>query len=322
MQIDHITEHILKGGAITREEAWLLLKLPLEELRVSAKRLTEEFFQDKVELCCISNGKCGGCGEDCKFCSQSRHYHTDIAQAPLKSVEEFFAEARHNYERGVHRFSIVTAGEKLSKKEIRQIGEAYRKISGTFKIQCCGSLGLLDKEDLSYLRECGLTRFHNNLETSRRFFPQICTTHTFEQKVETLKVAGACGLELCSGCIIGMGESYEDRIDLAFTLRDLGVVSTPINILNPIAGTPLEHQSPLGEEEIERSIALFRHILPHTVLRTAGGRLLIKNFYTKLFDFGINAEITGDMLTTRGLSIQQDVSDVIASGRIPALIKS
>ena len=206
--------------------------------------------------------------------------------------------------------------------EIREVGKAYKKISSELKIRCCGSLGLIDADEMHYLKSCGLTRYHNNLETSRRFFPQVCTTHTYDQKLQTLNAAHNAGLEVCSGCIIGMGETFEDRCDIAFTLRSVGAVSTPINILTPIKGTPFEDRPLLGEEEIERTIALFRHIMPRTVLRTAGGRLLIKNFYKKLFDFGINAEITGDMLTTEGLSIQQDISDAIASKRIVSRIDS
>ena len=312
MKVSDLTAKIIGGALIDRDEARFLLSAPLEDLRVSTKAITSHFFKEKVELCCISNGKCGNCTENCKFCSQSRRFDTKIGQSRLKSVEEFFAEAKYNSDRGVHRFSIVTSGLRLPPSEVKAVGEAYKKISSELKIRCCGSLGLLSYDELVYLKSCGLTRFHNNLETSRRFFPQICTTHSYDQKLETLRSAHQAGLEVCSGCIIGMGETFEDRLDIAFTLREVGTVSTPINILNPIKGTPLEDRPVLGEEEIERTVALFRHILPRTVLRTAGGRLLIKKFYKKLFDFGINAEITGDMLTTQGLTIAQDISDAIA----------
>ena len=320
MQLEKLTDLIIDGYLIQRDEALELLNLPLEELRLSAKKITAHFFKEKVELCCISNGKCGNCTENCKFCSQSRRFDTKIGISRLKSVDEFFAEAKYNNDHGVHRFSIVTSGLRLPANEVRQVGEAYKKISSELKIRCCGSFGLISKDELQYLKDCGLTRFHNNLETSRRYFPEVCTTHTYDQKLATLKNAHDVGLEVCSGCIIGMGETYEDRIDIALTLRDVGAVSTPINILNPIKGTPFADRPVLGEEEIERSIALFRHIMPRTVLRTAGGRLLIKKFYTKLFDFGINAEITGDMLTTAGISIAQDISDAVASKKVVSRI--
>lgn len=321
MKLAEITRKIIhENYEVSREEALELVEVPLEELRASAKAVTAAFFKDKVELCCISNAKCGGCSEDCKFCNQSRHFHTDTGRTPLKSPEELCAEARGHAEQGVHRFSVVTAGLRLSPKEIRGVGEAYKKITRELDIRCCGSLGLLDFEALVYLRNCGLERFHCNLETSRRFFPQICTTHTYDDKLNTLKYARRAGLELCSGCILGMGETYADRIDLALELRELRVASTPVNILNPLRGTPLELRPVLGESEIERSIGIFRHILPHTVLRTAGGRLLIRDFYTRLFDFGINAEITGDMLTTRGLGVQGDLEDLRACGLKAELI--
>lgn len=322
MQLSDLTQKILDGYLITRDEAVELIDAPLEDLRVSASTITRHFFKEKVELCCISNGKCGNCTENCKFCSQSRRFDTSVGVSRLKTVDEFFAEAKFNNDHGVHRFSIVTSGLRLPPNEIRQVGEAYKKIRSELNIRCCGSLGLISGDELKYLKECGLTRFHNNLETSRRYFPEVCTTHTYDQKLEVLRNAHAAGLEVCSGCIIGMGESYEDRIDIALTLREVGAVSTPINILNPIKGTPFEGRPVLGEEEIERSVALFRHIMPRTVLRTAGGRLLIKKFYTKLFDFGINAEITGNMLTTQGLSIQQDISDAVASHKIVSRIDS
>ena len=322
MQLEKLTDQILEGYLINRNEALELVKLPLEQLRDSAKKITAHFFKEKVELCCISNGKCGNCTENGKFCSQSRRFDTKIGTSRLKSVDEFIAAAKYNNDHGVHRFSIVTSGVRLPPDEIRQVGEAYKKISSALKIRCCGSLGLISKSELKYLKDCGLTRFHNNVETSRRFFPEVCTTHTYDQKLETLRYARDVGLEICSGCIIGMGENYEDRIDIALTLREVGTVSTPINILNPIKGTPFEDRQVLGEEEIERSVALFRHIMPRTVLRTAGGRLLIKGFYKKLFDFGINAEITGDMLTTEGITIAQDISDAVAMKRIVSRIDS
>lgn len=322
MQLEKLTDQILQGYLINRDEALKLVEYPLEQLRISAKKITGHFFKEKIELCCISNGKCGNCTENCKFCSQSRRFDTKVGISRLKTVDEFFKEAKYNNDHGVHRFSIVTSGLRLPPNEIREVGKAYKKISSELKIRCCGSLGLINADEMRYLKSCGLTRYHNNLETSKRFFPQVCTTHTYDQKLQTLSAAHDAGLEVCSGCIIGMGETFEDRCDIAFTLRSVGAVSTPINILNPIKGTPFEDRPLLGEEEIEHTIALFRHIMPRTVLRTAGGRLLIKKFYKKLFDFGINAEITGDMLTTEGLSIQQDISDAIASKRIVSRIDS
>lgn len=316
MQLKDLADKIIDGYEITKEEALELYDAPLDELRESASKITSHFFKEAIELCCISNGKCGKCSENCKFCSQSRYYNTEIQQSVLKSVDEFFKEAQANDKRGVHRFSIVTAGVRLSKAELKTIAQAYKKISSELKISCCGSLGLLDYDDFVMLKESGLKRYHNNLETSPNFFKEICTTHTMKQKEDTIALAKKAGLEICSGCILGMGESVEDRVDIALELRKLQVDSTPINILNPIKGTPLENRPTVHPDEVRRTIALFRHVLPKTVLRLAGGRLIIQKYFTDLYKYGINAEITGDMLTTVGLTVADDISAAIRNQKI------
>lgn len=316
MQLKDLADKIIDGYEITKEEALELYDAPLDELRESASKITSHFFKEAIELCCISNGKCGKCSENCKFCSQSRYYNTEIQQSVLKSVDEFFKEAQANDKRGVHRFSIVTAGVRLSKAELKTIAQAYKKISSELKISCCGSLGLLDYDDFVMLKESGLKRYHNNLETSPNFFKGICTTHTMKQKEDTIALAKKAGLEICSGCILGMGESVEDRVDIALELRKLQVDSTPINILNPIKGTPLENRPTVHPDEVRRTIALFRHVLPKTVLRLAGGRLIIQKYFTDLYKYGINAEITGDMLTTAGLTVADDISAAISNQKI------
>lgn len=316
MQLKDLADKIIDGYEITKEEALELYDAPLDELRESASKITSHFFKEAIELCCISNGKCGKCSENCKFCSQSRYYNTEIQQSVLKSVDEFFKEAQANDRRGVHRFSIVTAGVRLSKAELKTIAQAYKKITSELKISCCGSLGLLDYDDFVMLKESGLKRYHNNLETSPNFFKEICTTHTMKQKEDTIALAKKAGLEICSGCILGMGESVEDRVDIALELRKLQVDSTPINILNPIKGTPLENRPTVHPDEVRRTIALFRHVLPKTVLRLAGGRLIIQKYFTDLYKYGINAEITGDMLTTAGLTVADDISAAISNQKV------
>lgn len=316
MQLKDLADKIIDGYEITKEEALELYDAPLDELMESASKISSHFFKEAIELCCISNGKCGKCSENCKFCSQSRYYNTEIQQSVLKSVDEFFKEAQANDKRGVHRFSIVTAGVRLSKAELKTIAQAYKKISSELKISCCGSLGLLDYDDFVMLKESGLKRYHNNLETSPNFFKEICTTHTMKQKEDTIALAKKAGLEICSGCILGMGESVEDRVDIALELRKLQVDSTPINILNPIKGTPLENRPTVHPDEVRRTIALFRHVLPKTVLRLAGGRLIIQKYFTDLYKYGINAEITGDMLTTAGLTVADDISAAISNQKI------
>lgn len=307
---------IHEGFKVDKECAMYLSTLPLDDLKESALKITKAFFDDKVELCAITNGKCGRCTEDCKFCAQSRHFKTEIEPTPLKDNKTLFSEAKYNQDKGVQRFSVVTAGATLSKVELENLALAYKEISSKLNIKCCGSLGLLRYEDFVMLKEHGMTRVHNNIETSEKFFHNICTTHSFAQKLRCIENAKKAGLEICSGCIIGMGESLEDRIEIALKLQEIGVVSTPINILNPIKGTPLENAKPLSPQDIKLCIALFRHILPKTVLRLAGGRLKIKDYFADLYDYGINAMITGDMLTTAGLSIATDRSSIIEKSRI------
>ncbi|MCR5537131.1 MAG: biotin synthase BioB [Succinivibrio sp.] len=306
MQLNEITQQIIQGYLITPKEAAALCSYPLDRLCASAASITRAFFANQVELCSISNAKCGRCTEDCKFCAQSIRFKTEVQNSPLKSCEQLFEEAKSMADQGVQRFSLVTAGVRLSRREIEECGKAIEYIRAHLNIECCVSLGLLKLEDFLYLKSKGVSRMHCNLETSERFFPEICSTHTFEDKLSTLAAAKAAGLEICSGCIIGMGESLEDRQSLAFSLREVGACSVPVNILNPIKGTPLERQPPLSFDEIKQCIALFRHILPRAVLRLAGGRILIKERYAELYDCGVNALITGDMLTTSGLGVRQD----------------
>lgn len=315
-----IKNKILNGEFIDRNEVNQIRDLPLSLLKESAKEITKKFFSDKFELCSISNGKCGRCSENCKFCAQSKAFKTDVEVTPLKDVDTFLGEASYNVTRGVHRFSIVTSGRRLSEQDVDSVCLAYATIKNKYNIELCASHGLLKYEDFVKLRDSGVTRIHNNLETSRNFFPNVCTTHTFDEKIESIKAAQKANLDVCSGGIFGMGESFDDRLDMAFTLQKLKIKSVPINILNPIKGTPFEHLDVLKEDEIKRVIAIYRHILPQSVLRLAGGRILIKDFANSLYDYGINAMITGDMLTTCGLSIQSDISSVIQNKRKLSII--
>ena len=191
---------------------------------------------------------------------------------------------------------------------------AYRAMKKECKVELCASHGLLSQEDFNRLKEAGVGRYHANIETSRRNFPNICTTHTFEDKLEVIRRAQAAGLSVCSGGIIGMGETWEDRIDMAITLSELGIKSIPLNILRPIPGTPLEHQAALSEDEILRTIAIFRYINPTAIVRLAAGRNSMKHSGEQAFRSGANAAITGDMLTTSGNRISEDHEMLAAMG--------
>jgi biotin synthase len=226
---------------------------------------------------------------------------------PLLSQDAILREAKYNQSQGILRYSVVASGRVLTDAEVDEICMSYRTVRENCPIALCGSLGLLTYNQFVKLKAAGVTRYHNNLETSRRYFPSICTTHTYDDKIATLTAARQAGLELCSGGIMGLGETMEDRIDMALDLRGLGVESVPVNILNPIKGTPLEHQPVLSNDELRRIIAIYRFIMPHSFLRLAGGRGLLPDKGRSAFLSGANATISGNMLTTSGISVKDDM---------------
>ncbi len=305
-EIETLCERVLSGETITREQAVELYNQPLEPLCAAADRIRRTFCQDAFDLCTIINGKSGKCSENCKFCAQSAHNHTGAAVYPLLSAEEITAEAKKNDAQGVLRYSIVTSGKRLSDDEVEAMCEAVRQIRAETGISVCVSFGLLDQKQYEKLRDAGVTRVHNNLETSRRNFPNICTTHTYDDKIAAIRAAQAAGLTVCSGGIMGLGENVEDRIDMALTLRELDIHSVPVNVLNPISGTPLEHCIPLTEDEVRRIVAVYRFLLPDASIRLAGGRGLLLDKGRACFLSGANAAISGDMLTTAGITVETD----------------
>ncbi|MBO5292591.1 MAG: biotin synthase BioB [Lachnospiraceae bacterium] len=305
--IAFLEEKVLRGEQITREEALGLYEQPLEELCKKADEIRRHFCGNGFDICTIINGKSGRCSENCKFCAQSAHNHTGAAEYPLLSAEEITVQAKRNDEQGVLRYSIVTSGKRLSEEEVDEMCEAIRKIRQETGIAVCISFGLLKEEQYRKLKEAGASRVHNNLETSRRNFPNICTTHTFEDKIEAIRAAQAAGLSVCSGGIMGLGENIEDRIDMAFTLRELQIKSVPVNMLNPIPGTPLAQNEKLTAEDMRRIIAVYRFILPDASIRLAGGRGLLEDKGRGCFLSGANAAISGDMLTTAGITVETDM---------------
>ena len=305
--VDEMKQKIYSGENITREEAILLTREPLEELTAAADEIREKLCGNRFDMCTIINGKCGRCSEDCKYCAQSAHYHTNCVESyPLLSTEELLEGARHNKEQGVLRYSIVTSGRSLNEKEVDEVCESIRAIRQQVGIEVCVSFGLLDESQFRKVKEAGASRVHCNLESSRRYFPQVCTTHTYDQKIETLKAAKRAGLSICSGGIIGLGETMEDRIDMVLTARELGVKSVPVNLLNPIPGTPYENNRVPANDELCLTVAVFRFIIPDGNIRLAGGRGLIGDKGEKCFRSGANAAISGDMLTTAGITVETD----------------
>ena len=306
--VEQLKNKVLGGGEVTREEALELMDAPLEVLSQAADQLREHFCGDRFDLCTIVNGKCGKCSEDCKYCAQSAHYHTSLEESyPLLSTEELVKGAAENKRQGVLRYSIVTSGRKLSDREVDQVCESIRAIREQVGIEVCVSFGLLGEEAFRKLKEAGASRVHCNLESSRRYFPQVCTTHTYDEKIETMKAARRAGLSVCSGGIIGLGETMEDRIDMVLTARELGVKSVPVNLLNPIPGTPYGHNPVLTEDELRRVVAIFRFLIPDGNIRLAGGRDLLEDKGARCFCSGANAAISGDMLTTAGITVERDL---------------
>ncbi len=316
MDVSKLAEEIIAGKRLGKEDDLsFFIDCDLEELKAGADKIRKAICGDKVDLCTIINGRSGRCGEDCKYCAQSAHYHTTCEEYEFLDEDTIVNMARSNQEEGVDRFSIVTSGKALTGEKFDKAIHAFERMHRELKLDLCASMGFLTREQLVRLKEAGVTGYHDNIETSRRNFPNICTTHTFEGKLETIRTAQEVGIDVCSGGIIGMGETWEDRIDMALTLAELKVCSIPINVLMPIKGTPLENQEPLSHDDILRTMALFRYICPDANIRLAGGRMTLPEDGKEAFSAGASATITGNMLTTSGSTIQSDKEMLTALGR-------
>lgn len=285
-----------------------------DELCELADSLRAAFSGDAFDSCSIMNARSGRCTEDCKWCSQSIRHNTDIDIYPLVDAPAVLEMARHNAAKGIRRFSLVTSGRAMNDGEIEKSCALFRSVGQSVGMEMCASMGLLTREQLEKLRSSGVRRYHCNLETAPSYFPLLCTTHTPQEKMQTIRWAQEAGMEVCSGGIIGMGESFAQRIEMAVTLRELGVRSVPLNVLNPIEGTPLAGTPRLGDDEILRTFAMFRIVNPEADLRFAGGRTLIKHLERRLLHAGVNASIMGDMLTTSGSDIDGDKRMVAEEG--------
>lgn len=293
---------------ISKAEIEALLNLPLAELIFRANEVRKKWVGDKVELCNIMNAKSGLCGEDCRFCAQSSRHSADIPVYPLKSKEEMLLAAHLAKEIGAERFDIVSSGNTLSDEEIKIVAEAIADIRDKVGIKICASLGKMDEENLLLLKNAGLSRYHHNIETSENYFPNIVTTHSFKERIGTIKAAKKVGLQVCSGGIIGMGESWSDRIDMVLTLKELNVDSVPINILVPIKGTDMESQRILSCIDAIRTIAIFRIVLRDKIIKIAAGReSILKDFQAMAFMSGANGMLIGGYLTIKGRSVEEDL---------------
>ena len=311
-----LTERILSGGAATQSDAETIASLHDQQdiimLAAHANVLRNHFRGTRIQLCAIVNAKSGRCSEDCIFCAQSSHFRTDAATYPLLAAEDVMAGARAARKQGAGHFSIVTSGKGITGTgEIQTICHYVQEIARLEPLIPCASLGVLTKQEFVMLREAGLVRYHHNLETARSHFSSICTTHSYEERVQTIRTAQEAGFEVCAGGILGMGETPQQRIELAFTLRELGIESVPLNFLNPIPGTPAARYGLLPPLEILKSISLFRFILPDREIRICGGRETgLRTLQPLIYIAGASGTMIGNYLTTSGRDPATDVQEI------------
>jgi len=308
--IKRLAQKVLEGRPISKEDALHITEVSgpeIFELFASANRVREYFKGDKVGLCSIVNAKSGGCSEDCAFCAQSFRSKAKVEVYPLVDKKIVIQKAKVAKQSGAKRFSVVTSGRKTSGRDLQRVADMISEIRAIGLIPCA-SLGMLSEKELSVLKSAGLKRYHHNLETSERFFPQICGSHSFADKIKTIAAVKTTGLSLCSGGIFGIGETWQDRIDMAIILKELNVDSVPINFLIPIKGTVLGSREFLHPFEALKIVSLYRFILPQKEIRICGGRMqVLREFNSMVFFAGADGLLSGDYLTTSGSSYEDDL---------------
>lgn len=286
-----------------------LYSLPIDKLIKISSGITKQNFNDEVEFCSIISAKTGKCSENCKYCAQSSHYRSNIYSHPLLEIDEIRQAAIESKNNGANRFSIVTSGRTLDGKDLSNIARIIENLTDIEGLSICASLGFLDEKQIITLKNAGLKRYHHNLNSCKSYYTEVCTTHTYDERMKTITLAKSHGLELCVGGIIGMGESRRQRAELAVEISEVNPDSVPLNFLHPIEGTPFGHyHDKIDEDEIIRTIAIFRIMLPKINLRYAGGRLsrLSKEYQNLGLKAGINGVLIGNYLTTIGISPDED----------------
>jgi len=313
-RITELGKRVLAGGHVRRGEAQWLFELESSadvfDLLSWANRIREKFKGNKIQLCSIVNAKAGACPENCSFCAQSAFYQTGSPKygfIDAEPVQDAAEEAKRN---GVTALALVAAWRGLDEgPKLDEVCDRIRELKAGGKARPDASLGIIKRQHVAdRLREAGLECYNHNLETSRRFFPQTCSTHTYDDRLETIGYLKRAGIKICSGGIIGLGETREDRCDLAFALKEIGVNIVPINILNPIKGTPFENHAPLSVMEILNTIACFRFILPRREIVIAGGRTAnLRDAQSMIFMAGASALMVGNYLTTLNQPVEKDL---------------
>ena len=310
-KIDEITQRILDGGEMSAEEGRWMIDLDhdyLPWLMAGADRLRKTYRGNEVEVCAISNVRSGNCSENCSFCGQSGHHKTAAPKYGYIKSESLVEQAQQAREWGASDFGVVSKGWGVrSDKERTQLKEYFSELENHSDIGRCASLGALDKESATMLKDMGMENYHHNLECAESFFDEVCTTHTYQENIDTIRNATEAGLRVCAGGILGMGESLAQRIELAQTLRELDVKSVPLNFLNPIEGTPMANRTPMQPQEILQAIATFRYMLPKAEIRIAGGRHFLGDMQSMIFMAGASGVMIGNYLTTAGRKVDDDL---------------
>ena len=319
--IEQLKKKSIKYSGIASNDAWRLCEegsMNPYGLMAAATEIRDHFKGKAISFCGIVNAKSGKCPEDCAFCAQSAHYKTKIQSYPLKRADDIIAAAKQAGAAGAEMFGVVASGKGIkSKKEWAEIFRAVEGIRG-LGILPCASLGIINGEEAKGIKDAGLFRYHHNLETSRSYFPNICTTHEYDEDVATVRTAIDAGLSVCSGGLLGLGEGMSHRIEMALTLRELGVDSVPVNILNPIKGTPLGGRPPLPPLEILITLAVFRFLLPDRDIRLCGGKeKSLRQLLPLAVVAGCNGLMTGHYLTTPGRDPKLDVEMIRDLGFMP-----
>jgi biotin synthase len=311
-EIQKIGDKVLEGGSVNMKEIYPLLETKgpdIIELAAVANRVREEFNGNEIDLCSLLNAKSGRCPEDCGFCAQSAHYKTEALVYPMMDTNRIVEEAKKAQRKGTGRFCLITSGRELNDKEFETILGVFDRIRRETTLDLDCSLGTLSEERAESLKKVGVTRYNHNVETAESHFHKICSTHSFRDRVKTIEVLKELGFSICCGGIIGLGESPEQRLELAFSLRQLGIDCIPFNILNPRPGTPLEHSESIPPMEIIKTISLFRLVLPKGTIKIAGGREAnLRDLQSLALLAGANGLIVGNYLTTPGRNAEDDLT--------------